>query len=65
MGERSTTIPMSGYKEKIMVQIQNIYSIRSTAQITKGAGEIPLNGKSIPLTGYAEGEEIVCSYTKV
>ncbi len=27
--------------------------------ITNGVGEIPLNGKGLPLTGYAEGEEIV------
>lgn len=28
-------------------------------------GEIPLNGKGMPLTGKAEGEEIVVSYMKV
>ena len=36
----------------------------STAQIN-GAGEIPLIGNGLPLTGYAEGEEIVLSYMKV
>lgn len=33
---------------------------RSTAQ-AYGVGENPLNGKSLPLTGNAEGEEIVYS----
>ena len=28
-------------------------------------GENPLNGKGIPLTGNAEGEEIVDAYMKV
>jgi hypothetical protein len=28
-------------------------------------GENPLNGKGVPLTGNAEGEEIVYSYMKM
>lgn len=32
---------------------------------SKGVGENPLNGKGMPLTGKAEGEEIVFSHTKV
>ena len=32
---------------------------RSTAVNAYAVGEIPLNGKAQPLTGYAEGEEIV------
>lgn len=34
------------------------YINRSTAQVN-GVGENPLNGKGSPLTGYAEGEDIV------
>lgn len=37
---------------------------RSTAQVI-GVGEIPLNGKSMPLTCNDEGEEIVYSYRKL
>ena len=32
---------------------------RSTAANAYAVGENPLNGKAQPLTGYAEGEEIV------
>ena len=41
----------------------HICSNRSTAQ-AYGVGENPLNGKGMPLTGNAEGEEIVYSYVK-
>ena len=41
-----------------------MYGNRSTAQIY-GVGEIPLNGKGLPLTGNAEGEEIVLSHMKI
>ena len=33
--------------------------------IANGVGEIPLNGKGTPLTGYAEGEKMVYSHMKV
>ncbi len=33
--------------------------------IANGVGEIPLNGKGVPLTGYAEGEKMVYSHMKV
>ena len=39
------------------------YVYRSTAQIY-GVGEIPLNGKGVPLTDSAEGEEMVYSHVK-
>ena len=40
------------------MEILNSHINRSTAQIY-GVGEIPLNGKGMPLTDNAEGEEIV------
>jgi hypothetical protein len=49
-GKGSTTIPI------LVVKFHN----RSTAQSLR-VGENPLNGKGLPLTGKAEGEEIVCS----
>ena len=49
---------MRGYDNKIKVEILNSHINRSTAQIY-GVGEIPLNGKGMPLTDNAEGEEIV------
>ena len=36
---------------------------RSTAQTS--VGEIPLNGKGVPQTGKAEGEEMVYSHMKI
>jgi len=45
------------------VEILNSHVIRSTAQIY-GVGEIPLNGKGIPLTHNGEGEEIVKTHVK-
>ena len=57
-GKRSSTIPHKGYNNKIKVEILNSYINRSTAQMY-GVGEIPLNGKGMPLTHNGEGEEIV------
>ena len=39
-GERSTTIPKSGYGKRIRVEIPNSHSNRSTAQ-ANGVGENP------------------------
>lgn len=53
-GKGSTTIPI------LVVKFHN----RSTAQSLR-VGENPLNGKGLPLTDNAEGEEIVCSHGKL
>ena len=44
-------------------KISEILINRSTAQVI-GVGENPLNGSGLPLTGNAEGEEIVYSHVK-
>ena len=62
-GERSSTIPHEGHDNQIKAEILNSHVIRSTAQIY-GVGEIPLNGKGIPLTHNGEGEEIVKTHVK-
>ena len=47
-GKGSSTIPIRVTDLRIKVEILNICNNRSTAQ-AKGVGEIPLNGKGMPL----------------